>query len=138
MLIPDISPGSTAFLVLCLIGYVLFANVMAFTAFWLDKRRAQRGEWRVPERSLLILAVMGGWIGAKLAQHTFRHKTRKQPFRTLLNLSVLVLPALAAAVWVARSDFKLPASVLELAAQLTPDPAQPEKPALPRRFGPGS
>ena len=40
----------------------------------------------MPEKTLLLLALLGGWPLAKLAQRRFRHKTRKQPFATLLNL----------------------------------------------------
>jgi uncharacterized membrane protein YsdA (DUF1294 family) len=58
--------------------------------FRLDKDRAIRGEWRVSETTLLTLAFLGGWFGAKAAQRRFRHKTRKQPFRIFLNL----IPAL--------------------------------------------
>jgi uncharacterized membrane protein YsdA (DUF1294 family) len=138
MITPDLTPGSIGFLVLCLAGYLLVANGMAFAAFALDKRRALNGDWRIPERTLLVLAIMGGWIGAKLGQVLFRHKTRKQPFRTLLDLSVLVLPALIAAVWVAQSDLPLQQTLQDFAARLTSDTTARADPALPRRFGPGS
>ena len=65
-------------------------------AFASDKRRAVAGEWRVAESTLLALAALGGWPAAKLAQHRLRHKTRKQPFRTCLNLSVLPMIAVLA------------------------------------------
>lgn len=75
----------------------LFAlNATAFGAFWYDKHQARLGGWRVPEKSLLLLALLGGWPAAKLAQRRFRHKTRKQPFGMLLNLVPLGWIALAA------------------------------------------
>ena len=77
--------------------YLLIANLLAYLAFVLDKGRAVRGEWRIAETTLLTLALLGGWPGAKLAQWRFRHKTRKQPFRTMLNLSGLVLPGVVLA-----------------------------------------
>lgn len=71
-------------------GVMAFVNGLAFLLFRMDKDRAVRGEWRVPESTLLTLAFLGGWFGAKAAQRRFRHKTRKEPFRTFLNL----IPAL--------------------------------------------
>jgi uncharacterized membrane protein YsdA (DUF1294 family) len=73
-----------------LVGWVLAINLVAFVAFGVDKRRAARGGWRVPESYLLMLAAAGGWIGAKAGQRLFRHKTHKQPFRTILNATLLV------------------------------------------------
>jgi uncharacterized membrane protein YsdA (DUF1294 family) len=60
-------------------------NLLAFGFFGWDKHRARTGGWRVPERTLLSLALFGGSVGAKLAQRRFRHKTRKQPFAAYLN-----------------------------------------------------
>ena len=72
--------------VLMILGYLVFANLVAFAAFGLDKRAALRGGWRTSEHMLLKLALVGGWPGAKLGQRLFRHKTRKQPFGNRLNL----------------------------------------------------
>ncbi|MBD2749618.1 DUF1294 domain-containing protein [Microvirga sp. BT688] len=55
-------------------------------AFAWDKHCARNGMWRVPERTLLGMAFIGGTIGAVAAQHGLRHKTRKEPFRTQLYL----------------------------------------------------
>ena len=65
--------------------YLLVINLLTFIAFWRDKTAARNGTIRTPETTLLTLAVLGGSIGAKLAQRRFRHKTRKEPFRTVLN-----------------------------------------------------
>lgn len=65
------------------------ANVIAFFAFGWDKRAAERHQSRISERSLLVLALFGAF-GAWLGQQVFRHKTRKQPFATLLVGAVLV------------------------------------------------
>lgn len=53
-------------------------------ATYLDKRAAQRNAWRVSERMLLTFALAGGSLGALVACHVHRHRTRKEPFRTLL------------------------------------------------------
>jgi uncharacterized membrane protein YsdA (DUF1294 family) len=64
--------------------YLLAMNLWAFAAFWADKRAARLGEWRTPERTLLMLALIGGTSGAIAAQQLLRHKTRKEPFRSIL------------------------------------------------------
>ena len=66
--------------------YFVGMNAGAFVAFWLDKRRAEQGLWRIPEATLLGIAVAGGSSGAIAGQQILRHKTRKEPFRTKLWL----------------------------------------------------
>lgn len=81
--------------------YLLCMNALTFTVFADDKRRARQGDRRVPERILLQLAAFGGSPGAFAAQQLLRHKTRKEPFRTLLWLIAflqLVL-VIGAIVW---------------------------------------
>lgn len=65
-------------------------NVIAFLAFGWDKRQSESHGRRIPERTLLGLALFGGALGALLGQQISRHKTRKQPFRTLLWLCAAV------------------------------------------------
>ena len=83
-------------------------NAVSFAAFAWDKRCAIRQSWRVPERTLLTLALFGGSIGAICGQLLLRHKTRKEPFRTTLRLIVglqtvvlivLLVPQSRAALW---------------------------------------
>lgn len=82
------------FLVLLALG-----NLHAFARFWLDKRAAGTGAWRTPEPVLLASALFGGF-GAWLGQHMLRHKTRKEPFRTQLGLTILLhLAGVAGVVW---------------------------------------
>lgn len=69
---------------------LIVVNGVAFLAFWRDKRLAQAGARRISERTLLWLAALGGTVGAVSAQHLFRHKTRKEPFRTILYLIAIV------------------------------------------------
>ncbi|WP_448662328.1 DUF1294 domain-containing protein [Sphingomonas sp. CJ20] len=77
---------------------LLAVNLLTVLRFWQDKRRAARGGWRIPERELLGLALVGGTPGAFAARRLFRHKTRKQPFSTGLWVIAMV-QAGAAAGW---------------------------------------
>lgn len=71
-------------------AYAFAINLAGFLAFAWDKRCARKGMWRVPERTLLTLAAIGGTIGAVVGQRALRHKTHKEPFRTYL-LSIVVI-----------------------------------------------
>jgi uncharacterized membrane protein YsdA (DUF1294 family) len=66
--------------------YLAVANLLAFACFGADKRAAVAGDRRIPERTLLGIAAVGGGLGAVAGQQIFRHKTRKKPFRSLLYL----------------------------------------------------
>ncbi len=84
------SPGSPGYLIMCGGAWMTGASAAAYVVFGLDKRRAEAGLWRVPERTLLWIAGLGGWPGAKLAQWRLRHKTRKTNFAGLLNAIALM------------------------------------------------
>ena len=63
-----------------LLLYLLIMNAAGFLVMTLDKLFARRGAWRVPERTLMGLAAIGGSIGVWAAMYTVRHKTRKPKF----------------------------------------------------------
>ncbi len=137
-----IAPGTLGFLLLCVGGYVIFASTLAYSLFATDKQRAVAGMWRVPEGTLLLVALAGGWPGAKLAQRRLRHKTRKQPFGATLNLiglaqgGVLALVLVPAGWLPAGLGEAVAAGVSALEEGFQPAPAETR--VTPRRFGPGS
>ena len=63
-------------------------NLVTVLAYYVDKRAARKGAWRVPEANLHTLEFLGGWPGALLAQKIFRHKTKKQSYQTSFMLVV--------------------------------------------------
>ncbi len=69
-------------------------NGWTFMLFGFDKLRAEAGDWRIAESTLLGCALLGGSLGAVLGRSVFRHKTRKQPFSDQLN-SIVVLHVVA-------------------------------------------
>ena len=78
----------------------LFAiNLITFAMFGIDKAKARAGTWRVAESTLLMLALLGGTLGAYAGRALFRHKTRKQPFgANLFAIAVLQVLALGALI----------------------------------------
>lgn len=63
-----------------LIGYPIVINVIGFLLMGIDKFRAKRRGFRIPEATLFIVAIIGGSIGSLLGMHIFRHKTRHRSF----------------------------------------------------------
>lgn len=80
-----------------IIAYLVIVNVLAFGAFGVDKSRAQKGEWRISERTLLLLTVIGGSVGAFIGMRVFNHKTRKPLFAIGVPIALVVHVAIA--VW---------------------------------------
>ena len=79
------SPLNFLILALCGIG-----SVVTFIVYRIDKAAAKKGRWRIPEATLHLLALIGGWPGALTAQQLLRHKTRKQPFLFIFWITVIL------------------------------------------------
>lgn len=75
--------------------YLLTINVITFLAMLIDKKKAEKGRWRIKESTLLTLALIGGSIGEVLGMYVFRHKTKKPRFfigvPVMLVLQIILL-----------------------------------------------
>jgi len=60
--------------------YLLIVNLVTWVLYGVDKRKAIKGAWRIPEKTLILSAVIGGSVGALAGMMMFRHKTRKAKF----------------------------------------------------------
>jgi len=60
--------------------YLIITNVFTFVIYGIDKWKARHDRWRVPESVLILLAILGGSLGALLAMRLFHHKTKKNKF----------------------------------------------------------
>lgn len=90
-------------MILATLLILLTINALTIAAFAEDKRRAVAGEWRTREFTLLSLALVGGSPGAFWARRRFRHKTRKQPFGSRLELIAMLQTGVSLGLIVAFS-----------------------------------
>ena len=80
-----------------LLIYLAAVNVIAFAVYGADKRRAKKDKRRVPEKTLFLLALIGGSVGAWVGMYTFRHKTRHWYF--VWGIPAILAVQIALAVW---------------------------------------
>ena len=80
--------------------FLIAINIASFAVFGIDKRRAELGKWRIKERTMILMAVIGGSVGAIGGMHTFHHKTRKWYFRIGIP-AILIIELAAAALFIA-------------------------------------
>ena len=73
-----------------MVYYLLLINIVTFLAFAMDKRRAVKRKWRIPEKTLLGLSLIGGSVGGLIAIYCFRHKIRNPAFVCGLPIMLLV------------------------------------------------
>jgi uncharacterized membrane protein YsdA (DUF1294 family) len=62
-------------------GYFLLINAASFALFGYDKHQATTHQYRIPERTLWLTALAGGWVGGFAGMNHFHHKTKKEEFR---------------------------------------------------------
>lgn len=78
--------------------YLLLINAAAFMLMLADKRKAIKNRWRIPERTLILSAALGGSIGALLGMYTFRHKTKHLKFT--LGIPAILIAQISLAIWI--------------------------------------
>ena len=80
----------------CLAYYLLAINVVAFIMYGIDKYKAKKAKWRIPEATLLLLDVLGGSIGAWMGMKVWHHKTMHKKFKYGIPAILLIQIALMA------------------------------------------
>ena len=78
--------------------YLLLINAAAFVLMLVDKIKAQKHLWRIPERTLILSAVLGGGIGALAGMYLFRHKTRHLKFT--LGIPAILIGEVFLTIWI--------------------------------------
>lgn len=84
-----------------LLLYLLLINAAAFALMLADKHKARKNRWRIPERTLIGSALLGGSIGALLGMYAFRHKTRHLKFT--LGIPAILIAQIFLVVWIFSS-----------------------------------
>jgi uncharacterized membrane protein YsdA (DUF1294 family) len=80
-----------------LVYYLLIINALAFLLMYVDKRKAQKNLWRIPERVLLGTALIGGSLGAMAGMQIFRHKTLH--FKFIIGVPVMLTGHILLLIW---------------------------------------
>lgn len=80
----------------CLAYYLLAINAVTFIVYGIDKYKAKKAKWRIPEATLLLLAVLGGSIGAWMGMKVWHHKTMHKKFKYGIPAILLIQIALMA------------------------------------------
>ena len=80
----------------CIAAYLLAINAVAFIVYGIDKYKARKAKWRISEATLLLLAVLGGSIGAWMGMKVWHHKTMHKKFKYGIPAILLIQIALMA------------------------------------------
>lgn len=83
-----------------LVYYLIGINVLTFLVYGADKWKARRNKWRIPEDTLIWLAIVGGSVGALLGMYLFRHKTQHKKFQ--LGVPIILFAQLVLAFFFLR------------------------------------
>lgn len=78
--------------------YLIIINVIGFFDMWIDKVKAKRGSWRIPEKTLFTITLLGGGFGTIAGMYMFRHKTKKLYFT--IGFPVILLTEIFLIVYV--------------------------------------
>ncbi len=115
------------YLLWVIIAYLIVINLVTFIVFGVDKAKAKKHSWRIPEKTLFLLSIIGGSVGAIIGMHTFRHKTRKWYFA--FGIPAILIIQLAAA-WASGVFSVEPADIFQAAIE-SPAPTVNEADAAP-------
>jgi uncharacterized membrane protein YsdA (DUF1294 family) len=85
-------------IVYLILAYLVVMSLIGFILMGVDKRRAIKGAWRIPERTLILQAFLGGGLGTLIAMYAFRHKTKHTKFGFFVPLAALIYLAVIAKV----------------------------------------
>ena len=85
--------------------YLIVVNIAGFAAMGIDKRRANKRAYRIPEANLFMLAIIGGSLGSILGMHLFHHKTRHLYFLYGLPAILVVQLLIVIALWLSPIKF---------------------------------
>ncbi len=77
--------------------YFIIINLIGFFIMWLDKRKAKKGAWRIPEKTLFIITALGGGIGTIAGMYTFHHKTQKIQF--VIGFPLITILEVITIIW---------------------------------------
>lgn len=83
--------------------YLAIINIVTLIVYGVDKLKAKRHQWRIPESTLILLAVIGGSIGALLGMKIWHHKTKHKKFK--YGIPIILALQLALAVYIMYSTF---------------------------------
>ena len=92
---PQLSAPASSYLLVLLAAM----SVFLFAMMGIDKGKARRGTWRIPEKTLFVFALLGGAVGGTAGMFLFRHKTKHLSFRLLFPLLAAAQLALCAWLW---------------------------------------
>ena len=92
---PQLSAPASSYLLV----FLAVMSVFLFAMMGIDKGKARRGTWRIPEKTLFVFALLGGAVGGTAGMFLFRHKTKHLSFRLLFPLLAAAQLALCAWLW---------------------------------------
>ena len=80
------------------LGYLIILNMIGMGVMWADKRKAKKGAWRIPEKTLFLVSILGGSIGTWAGMYLFRHKTKHWYF--VVGMPLILVLQIAVAVFI--------------------------------------
>jgi len=84
-----------------ILAYLVGMNLIAFFIYWLDKQKAKYHRYRIPEKALFAVALLGGSMGALLGMHVCRHKTKHWYF--VIGIPLILILQIIGGVWIYMS-----------------------------------